>query len=79
MMPFVYKENYQMKKFNCFYFSFILIKGGIVSILNYIIVVFSINEGVFGKNGDQQNLWINSFILYTNIIFSVSITIMIHC
>ena len=79
MMPFVYKENYQMKKFDFFYFSFVLIKGGIVSILNYIIVVFSINEGVFGKNGDQQNLWINSFILYTNIIFSVSITIIIFC
>ncbi len=57
----------------------VLIKGSIVSILNFIFVVFSVNEGILGKNGDQQNLWINSFILYSNIIFSVSITIIIFC
>ena len=79
MMPFIYKENYQKRKFNLFVFSFVLIKGGIVSVLNFLIVVYSVNEGILGKNGDQQNLWINSYFLYSNIIFSVSITIMIHC
>ena len=79
MMPFIYKENSQKKTFNLFIFSLVLIKGSIVSILNFIIVVFSVNEGILGKNGDQQNLWINSFILYSNIIFSVSFTIIIFC
>ena len=77
MMPFIYKENFQRRQFNQITFSLILIKGGILSFLNYIFVIYSNKESVLGYDGHQQNLWSNSFILYTNIITSVSITLLI--
>ena len=77
MMPFIYKENYQRRPFNHITFSCILIKGGMLSFLNYIFVIYSIKESVFGNDGYEENLWSNSYVLYTNIIGSVSITLLI--
>ena len=79
MMPFIYKENYLKSDFNLFSFSIILMKGIIISIINYIIVVLNVKNGIIGKNGDVQNLWCNSYFLYCNIIFSVSFSLLVDC
>ena len=77
MMPFIYKENFLRRQFNKISFSFILIKGGIFSFLNYIFVIYSMKESVFGLDGYEENLWSNSYVLYTNIIGAVSITLIL--
>ena len=77
MMPFLYKESRDDPQF-CFKAFFTsLFKGLLLGLFNYIILLFSISETGINDKGFQESLWFSSLILYTNIILSVSFTLLL--
>ena len=76
MLPFLYKESIITEEFNYKKIVFYLSKGLLISFINFIIIEKCVGNNILNSKGDPENLWFDSFILYTNIIINVSITLL---
>ena len=77
LMPILYKESNYNNIFSKVNFFFYLIKAIIFSLINYFLVANSIRESSISNNGIYADIWCLSLMLYTNIIFIVSFSLMI--
>ena len=78
LMPFLYLESNITPIFTIYSFSFTLLKGALFSLVNYYVVITSVNESTLSQKGTNGDIWYNSLSLYTNIIFVVSLSLMIY-
>ena len=76
MLPFLYKESIKTEEFKFKKIIFYLTKGLIISFINFIIIEKSVSNNILNSKGDPENLWFDSFVLYTNILLNVSITLL---
>ena len=77
MLPFIYKENRDNPVFTIPKFLLNLFKGLIFSLINSFVVIYSIHNNQFNKNGKLPGLWFLSVDLYTNILIIVTVTLLI--
>ena len=77
MMPYLYDEIKKYPIFNKFNFFMYLFKGIIHCILNYFCTIYITLDTPIDKEGSMDCLWYTSVDLYTNIIFIVSIDLLI--
>ena len=77
MLPFIYKENRDNPIFTIPNFILNLFKGLVFSVINCLIVIFSITNTHINKNGKFPGLWFMSVDIYTNILIIVSITLLV--
>ena len=77
MLPYLYAEIKRYPIFNSFNFFFYLLKGTVHCILNYFFTIYITLRNPIDKDGNMDNLWFTSVDLYTNIIFVVTIDLMI--
>ena len=78
LMPFLYLESNITPKFTIYSFSATLFKGALFSLVNYYVVITSVSESTLSHKGTYGDIWYNSLSLYTNIIFIVSLSLMIY-
>ena len=77
MMPFLYKESRDEPLFSLFRFLKSLLKGLIFGAFNFYIFELSISVDVIDIQGNSENLWFSSLVLYTNVILSVSTSLLL--
>ena len=77
MMPYLYSETKKHPIFNEFNFFMYLFKGVVHCILNYFFTIYFTLDKPIDKDGSMDCLWYTSVDLYTNIIFIVSIDLII--
>ena len=77
MLPFIYKENRDVKIFTIFNFLLNLSKGLIFSFINTFFVIYSIYNIHINKDGQMAGLWFMSVDIYTNILIIVSVTMLV--
>ena len=77
MMPYLYSEIKRYPIFNKLTFFLYLAKGTVHCILNYFLTIYITLDNPIDKEGSMDCLWYTSVDLYTNIIFVVSIDLMI--
>ena len=76
MMPYFYKEcRDKNKPFTFWKFTIEILKGMIISLVNFLINIKSNETSEINSGGFVINLWYLSFSLYTNIIISVTVTL----
>ena len=76
MMPLFYKEcRDRNKPFTFWKFTLEIVKGMVISLVNFLINIKSNETSEINGGGFVINLWYLSFSLYTNIIISVTITL----
>ena len=78
LMPFLYEETRDNPIFTIPHFLFFIIKALIHCLLNYFIVIYSINKIPIENDGYMGCLWFISVTIYTNIIIIVSIELFIN-
>ena len=76
LMPFLYKEQKENPIFDLKKFTFSLIKGILHSTINYYFTLASIYRMIY-RDGHEGNIWANSVTLYTNILFIVTMDLII--
>ena len=75
-MPFLYRESREIHPiFSLWKFAFNLIKGFLFAIVIFYLICFSDFGRIINKRGDYGTLWYMSLKTYTNIIFSVNLTL----
>ena len=77
MMPFLYKESRDEPLFSVFRFLKSLFKGLIFGAFNFYIFELTISVDVIDIKGNPENLWFSSLVLYTNVIVSVSTSLLL--
>ena len=77
LMPLMYKESKIKSVFNVFSFTMTILKAVLFSVINYFTVMKSGDKSAIGSNGRISDIWFNSLNLYTNIIYTVSLTLLI--
>ena len=77
MMPYLYYEIKKHPIFNKVTFFLYLAKGTVHCILNYFFTIYITLDQPIDKEGSMDCLWYTSVDLYTNILFIVSIDLMI--
>ena len=77
MMPYLYYEIKKHPIFNKFTFFMYLVKGTIHCILNYFFSIYTTSRNPIDEDGSMDCLWYTSVDLYTNILFIVSIDLVI--
>jgi phospholipid-translocating P-type ATPase (flippase) len=77
MMPFLYSETRDQKIFSKQNFTFNIIRGIIFGIINFYLTTCSLDESAVDSKGSISDLWYISGNLFTNIIFIVSIRLII--
>jgi phospholipid-transporting ATPase len=77
LLPFIYKENRENPYFTIFNFILTLFKGLIFSTINCFIVIYSINNTQINEDGKMAGLWFMSVDIYTNILITVTLTLLI--
>ena len=78
LMPWLYSENRDNPIFTLLNFFFKLIKGLIHCIINYLWVVYSINNNIIDGDGNIESLWLISVNLFSNIILIVSFDLLVY-
>ena len=77
MMPYLYSETKRHPLFNALNFFMYLTKGTVHCILNYFFTIYFTLDNPIDKDGSMDCLWYTSVDLYTNILFIVSIDLII--
>ena len=77
MLPYLYYEIKKYPIFNQFNFFMYLFKGIVHCILNYFFTLYITLDTPIDKDGSMDCLWYTSVDLYTNILFIVSINLII--
>jgi phospholipid-transporting ATPase len=77
MIPFLYKETRDKPLFTSGTFIRTLIRGASLGLINFIFIYIALSEGVLDSDGNQADLWYLSVALFTNVIFIVSLRILI--
>ena len=77
MLPFLYLEIKKHPIFNKLTFFLYLLKGIVHCLLNYFFTLYITLDTPIDKEGSMDNLWYTSVDLYTNILFVVSIDLML--
>ena len=77
MLPYLYYEIKKYPIFNKFNFFMYLFKGIVHCILNYFFTIYITLDTPIDKDGSMDCLWYTSVDLYTNILFIVSIDLII--
>ena len=78
-MPFLYRESREIHPiFSLWRFTFNLIKGFLFAIVIFYLICFSDFGRIINPRGDYGTLWYMSLKTYTNIIFSVSLTLILQ-
>ena len=77
MLPFIYKENRDNPIFTIPNFILNLFKGLVFSVINCLVVIYSIKNNHINKYGKLAGLWFMSVDIYTNILIIVTTTLMI--
>ena len=78
MMPFLYKEARDQPLFAIQNFLTSLLKGLIFGAFNFYIFEASLDVDVIDIKGNTENLWFGSLVLYTNVILSVSFSLLLN-
>ena len=78
MMPFLYKEARDQPLFVIQNFLTSLLKGLIFGAFNFYIFEASLDVDVIDIKGNTENLWFGSLVLYTNVILSVSFSLILN-
>ena len=78
LMPFLYEETRDNPIFTVFHFLFFIIKAIVHCLLNYFIVIYSVNRIPIDDDGYMGCLWFISVTIYTNIIIIVSLELFIN-
>ena len=78
LMPFLYKETRDNPIFTVFHFLFFIFKAVVHCLLNYFIVIYSVNRIPIDDDGYMGCLWFISVTIYTNIIIIVSLELFIN-
>ena len=78
MMPFLYKEARDQPLFAIQNFLTSLLKGLIFGAFNFYIFEASLDVDVIDIKGNTENLWFGSLVLYTNVIVSVSFSLLLN-
>ena len=78
MLPFLYKESRDDPLFCLSAFLGSLIKGLCFGALNFYFLCVSTSLTPVNVNGKNENLWFSSLVLYTNIILSVSCSLLLN-
>ena len=78
MMPFLYKEARDQPLFAIQNFLTSLLKGLIFGAFNFYIFEASLDVDVIDIKGNTENLWFGSLVLYTNVILSVSFSLILN-
>ena len=78
MMPFLYKEARDQPLFVIQNFLTSLLKGLVFGAFNFYIFEVSLAVDVIDIKGNTENLWFGSLVLYTNVILSVSFSLMLN-
>ena len=78
LMPWLYSETRDYPIFTLMKFFLKLIKGLIHCVINYLWVVYSINNNILDGDGNMESLWLISVNLFSNIILIVSFDLMIY-
>ena len=78
LMPFLYRESQEVNPLYAivFFFSY-LSKGLIFTTICYFIIMLSDYNSSINIRGDNENLWYSSLKIYTYLIISVNITLII--
>ena len=77
LLPFIYKENRENPYFTIPNFVLTLFKGLIFSVINCFVVIYSINNVQINEDGKMAGLWFMSVDIYTNILLTVTLTLLI--
>ena len=77
LMPLLYKESNLKSIFSVFSFFIVLVKAIIFSLINYFFTIISFKESSIGSYGIYGDIWSLSLLMYTNIIFIVSFSLII--
>ena len=77
LMPFLYQETRDNPIFTIFHFILFIIKAIIHCIINYFIVIYSVNRIPIDDDGYMSCLWLISVLLYSNIILIVTFDLFI--
>ena len=78
-MPFLYRESREIHPiFSLWRFTFNLFKGFAFAFVIFYLICFSDFGRIINTRGDYGTLWYMSLKTYTNIIFSVSITLFLR-
>ena len=72
MLPFMFKENRDNPIFTLKNFSLNMLKGIIHCLINFFLVIYSLQDQCFDENGNIPELWTMSVLLYTNMLIIVS-------
>ena len=78
LMPWLYSEARDDPIFTFLKFFLKLLKGLIHCIINYLWVIYSIDNNIVDDDGNNESLWLISVNLFSNIIIIVSIDLMIY-
>jgi magnesium-transporting ATPase (P-type) len=78
LMPWLYSETRDDPIFTFLKFFLKLLKGLIHCIINYLWVIYSIDNNIVDDDGNNESLWLISVNLFSNIIIIVSIDLMIY-
>ena len=79
LMPFLYRESHEVNPlFTLKNFFSYLLKGLIFTSICYFIIIISDINSSINKRGDDENLWYISLKIYTYLIFTVNITLIIY-
>ena len=76
LIPYLYKEQREKPIFNIKNFLLNLFKGIIHALINYFLTIYVVFKEI-DKDGHDSNLWVNSVVLYTNILIIVTIDMII--
>ena len=77
MMPFLYKEARDKPLFSIKNFLVSLLKGLIFGTFNFYIFEIVHANVIVNSKGNHENLWYDSLALYTNIIITVSVSLIL--
>ena len=72
MLPFMFKENRDNPIFTLKNFSLNMLKGIIHCLINFFLVIYSLQDQCFDEKGNIPELWTMSVLLYTNMLIIVS-------
>ncbi len=78
MLPFLYQETRDKPIFNYSSFIMTLFRGAGEAVINFYILYFTIFDSAIDSQGNTSDLWYFSVALYTNIIFIVSLRLLIN-
>jgi phospholipid-transporting ATPase len=77
MLPFIYKETRNKPIFTSNSFILTMIRGAVLGLINFLFLYYATTETILDAQGNTADLWFMSVALFTNIIFIVSLRIMI--